>query len=223
LIIGAAGGVLGTRVYFKKKYEDIADDEIDRISDWYAKKVEDIVRVVDDEDEFTDNAPDLNSYASTKMNPEKQAEIKEKLVKNYEQTTNYANMFKNSKGEEVPYHEDPENVEGAEDLSNEEYDEYLKLNEKRAAEYKKGHIKIISEDDIDGLPGTYDIRELFFYAENDVITDENDVVIEDYERYIGDSIDKFDFRNSDEKKILVKNPEIDTVYEIRKYNTAFEG
>jgi hypothetical protein len=215
LIIGAAGGVFGTRTYFKKKYEEIADDEINHMRDWYEEKVSEVAEIIgddgsDDEQEFVGEDP------TVKIDPNKMSEIKEKLVRNYEQTTNYAKMYGIRKEEEAVDSDDE-----ATD-SDDEYREAEALNEERVAEHKDGKIKIISADDAGELPAYYSCSQLFFYRDNDVVTDENDIVMDDYERYIGDSLDKFGFRDSDEQTIWVKNPELDTVYEIRKFNTAFE-
>ena len=55
-----------------------------------------------------------------------------------------------------------------------------------------------------------------YYTEDDLLVTEENEVIEDVQRLIGDALTKYDFAKNDEKVIFVQNFELNTVYEIEK-------
>lgn len=98
MIVGGATGILGTRGILSKKYNKQFEECRDELEAYYQRR-----------DEYArkpheDNRKDRNEMSSKegvsrpggRMTPEERASIKEKLRKNYEQTTNYAAMYKAS-------------------------------------------------------------------------------------------------------------------------------
>jgi len=68
----------------------------------------------------------------------------------------------------------------------------------------------------------FDKVTLLYYTEDQVlVTADDNEPVDDVERLIGDALDKYGFRNNDEKVIYVRNFSRGTDYEIAKYNFAW--
>ena len=204
LIVGAGSGVLATWQYFKQKYEAQAQEEIQDALDYiretqpYGYKGESIM-----EDDAEINPTDSNLD-----------EIKEKLLKNEAQTTNYASMYKN-KNEVDPVQA---KFKEAEDLAEVETDEETP-EEQANREHQENRNKppqIISVEEYENLPAYITHETLYYYHYDEIVTDDNDNEIPDPETYIGDALDKYGFRESDEAIIFVMNYATDTAYEIQR-------
>ena len=84
MVSGAAVGILAVRTYYKKKYEkDYA------VLEEYYRGVDKYARQDHDEDE-DDGINSPETRPGGRMTPEERKEIKEKLNRNWEETTNYA-------------------------------------------------------------------------------------------------------------------------------------
>lgn len=228
--VGGAAGVLGTMSYFKKKYGAIADMEIEEMEKYYTKKNRELVELFE-EDEFQEESD---------LKDEKKSEIKEKLTRNYEQTTNYANMYKKNKDYEHGTNYDDiykkNKVERTELMEkdaerefpteDEEDENSMEYQARMATEDHKANMnrppKIISEESLGEIPGYIEHKVLFFYRIDDILTDEEDQIIDDPDYLLGDALDKFNFRESDETTIFVRNFALDTVYEVQKIEGEFE-
>jgi hypothetical protein len=230
LVAGAAAGVFGTRAYWKKHYEEVADAEIDEMSNYYQGKMHEMVNFFDGdevnpEEENSEQQNETEEDKDPKMDPEKAADIKEKLTRNHEQTTNYATMYKKKTltkedlEENAPEYGDVENDETLEDQSDRAIAE-------RATEDHQANMnrppKIISEDALGEIPAYYDNAVLFYYDLDDTVTDEDDNIIDEPGHLIGDCLDKYNFRDSKEQIIFVRNYALDTIYEIQKLHRTFE-
>lgn len=104
-IMGAAVGVAGTFGYAKKKYEEIAQEEIDSVKEVFSRKEND-TRVVAEKEttNFDTNKPDLTEYAAILK--------KEKYI-NYSEANE-----KDEEGKEImnkPYVIPPESFDDLED------------------------------------------------------------------------------------------------------------
>lgn len=222
MVSGAAAGVLAVRTYYKKKYEKdhAALEEYYRGVDKYARQDHD-----EDED---DGINSTETRPGGRMTPEERKEIKEKLNRNWEGTTNYAGMYREKNGytegklaeaqrpldQGEPGEEDPED----EELSTPEedaFDDHQK-NKNRSP-------KIISADVYSELPAHIDKKVLYLYAYDETVVDEDndDEPIEDYERLIGDALTKYGFIDNDERIIFVMNYSLDTCYEVQKVDASW--
>jgi len=76
-----------------------------------------------------------------------------------------------------------------------------------------------------GTDRTLDCIELTYYAGNDILANEDDEVIDEDVEYalLGDVLDRFGFRNSDQPKICVRNEKRGTDYMITKVRTKYIG
>lgn len=88
LAIGGVAGVLGARQYFKKKYEDIAQEEIDSVKEAFSRKKD------SDETEDSDSANDDE--------PETMEEAKQ-IMNDNGYFDEEIDVFEMKKSEEAPY------------------------------------------------------------------------------------------------------------------------
>lgn len=101
LAIGGVAGVFGTRKYFQDKYQKQYEADHDALEEYYHRTDEYARGDSDDEEEFEDdgvNPVETDSRPGGRMTAEQRAEIKEKLNKNWEGTTNYAGMYREKNG-----------------------------------------------------------------------------------------------------------------------------
>lgn len=122
--------------------------------------------------------------------------------------------------------EDPADNESPNDDETDNYDEGLEL-EKERIEDKNKKPKLIAASDF-GMDPKYGTLSLLYYTENDTLTIHDDedmgedvIYLDEIADFIGDALDKFDFRHSDEKVIYVRNFRRSTDFEITKVYGAF--
>lgn len=193
---GIVAGILGTKKYFEKK----ADTEIEEMRAYYEEEKKQIYADFNDALGYTaEDGEEVNPEEPSVQNQEEIELAKKKLAENNARTVNYAEMYKSK-------NEDPDPYEGSksEEMNN-EYDK----NKNRPP-------RIISYEEAGNLAAHIRSDTLFYYTENDVVTDEDGNVIEDYPRLLGDCLDKYDFSTSDETLIFVMNYELGVCYEVQK-------
>lgn len=98
LLVGGAAGVFGSKKYFENKYQKRYEKDHADLEEYY-QRVDGYAR--QDEEEFEDdgiNSPSVDSRPGGRMSAEERANIKEKLNKNWEGTTNYAGMYRTKNG-----------------------------------------------------------------------------------------------------------------------------
>lgn len=194
-LVGAGAGILTTKRYFEKK----ADAEIEEMRGYFENEKNQIYA------DFNDAL----GYSGEEVNPEQPAqnqeeieEVKKKLADNNTRTVNYAEMYK--KKEEDSY-------EGSK--SEEMNNEYEKNKDRPP--------RIISYEEAGNLGANIRTETLFYYTDNNTVADEDDNVIEDWPRLLGDCLTKYDFVNSDETLIFVMNYELGVCYEVEKILDEF--
>ena len=255
MVSGAAAGVLAVRTHYKKKYEaDFA-----ALEDYY-RGVDKYARQDHDEDEDDGiNSPETRSGG--RMTQEERKEIKEKLNRNWEGTTNYAGMYRVKDGHteqklaeaQHPLDQgedgetDPGDIEPAcincsyfdpeegyctvseehvnDDDSCSDFKEKVETPEEEAFEEhqknKNRPPKIISAEAYGELPAHIDKEVLYFFAHDEMLTDDNEEPVEEPERLVGDALTKYGFNESDEMIIFVMNYNLDTCYEIQKLDSSW--
>lgn len=152
------------------------------------------------------------------INPEVSDEVREALLKDW----NRPSLLSPESEVTMASIESPEDDE--EDPIKEEEKEELEHAEEMDREYKenKGRPpKIISAKDLGSVPEGYEEVIWDYYKFDDTVADEDMNEIVDYQRFIGDALDKFDFRNNDEDTLYVLSYEFAAVYEINKLYLSF--
>ncbi len=206
LIVGATSGILATMQYFKNKYSNIAEEQIAETENYFNNKYSKF-DMAEDEAEVNPIREDNNDSSNTgrengSLSKEKRDEIKEKLLKNHEITTNYAAIY-NEKHDPNPVDE-------------------LTEDELATAEHIENFGKpaqIITVDEYEALPSYIDRDTLYFYDLDEVVVDDEDEVIEDPTKLVGNCLEGF--VDSTDDIIFIWNPSIDTAYEIQRVPQAY--
>lgn len=84
---------------------------------------------------------------------------------------------------------------------------------------KNRHMKpeMVSKEFVEDNEDTFDKEEWIFWAEDGVVSDNDENIIDDYRRFIGDFIDETGFRYNEEDELIIFSHEYATIYEITKY------
>lgn len=228
IVIGAVGGFFGSKLYLQKKFQEQYDKDIAEMEAYYGR-TDEYKRENKKEVAVKDGDSDgSESREDGPLSSDKRREIKEKLVNNYNKTTNYAAQYQKYNSEHVTA-KDPElaaqiaEAESQHPMDDDEEDEIIYGSTDAARMNEEHHYnvgkppKIISAEQAGQLPAPYETKTLYYYNIDDVLVEEDaDHPVEDPQLLIGDALDKYDFRNSEEGMIFVQNFDLDTVYEIQK-------
>lgn len=231
LAVGGAAGVLTTKKYFQNKYQEQYEYDHMALEDYY-HRTDEYTRKPDsdEEEEFEDDGVnpvnETDSRPGGRMTPEERANIKEKLHKNWEGTTNYAAMYREKNG-----YTEHQLAEGQHPLDQGEFgeedpeDEAVETPEEEAFNEHRKNMnkppKIISADAYSELPAHVDKEVLYLWAYDETLCDENEEPVEEPERLVGDALYKYGFVDSDERIIFVMNYAMDVCYEIQKIDASW--
>lgn len=210
LAIGAAGGVTGCYLVLKKRfdrmYADLQNqmyDELDRRMEEFYEQHEEYLRESDDREILSD------------INAEEEDGGYQKYQNAYRPTGR------------VPYQneEDVAASDAEQTIANEEYESTPELDREafeRRNRDKRKQPRLITDQAFAELDQSIEKAVLLYYTENGVICDENDIPLEDPERFVGNCLDKYSFGSSDEKLVFIMNYELDTCYEVQKIQGFYE-
>lgn len=224
VVAGGIAGIFGTRHFLSDKYNKQFEECRAELEEYY-QRTDEYARVPhgDDQNDRKSNVlfPEEGiSRPGGRMSPEERASVKEKLQKNYKETTNYAAMYKTSNDVDPAEMEYPE-----EDSDEKNYDDQNEVSEEQAFEDHRKNMnkapKIISVETYSNLPAHIDQQVLYFYSYDEALCDENEEIIEDPGLLVGDALNKYDFADSDERCIFVMNYATDTCYEIQKVDASW--
>lgn len=187
-VSGAAIGIVGSCYYFKKKFYKLADEEIQAIREFYADKVSGLSERVDKAEE---------------------------AMKDPAEMSNYEEFSKQNKTDYSSYYDHPvDSDEEKEEPTDQNYELGLDASIDHDINHRLNP-KIIREDQYGENP-YYKTEVLHFYNEDEILTDENDEIIENEVLVVGHCLDKYNFRNDNMKSIWVRNYQFDTDYHIVK-------
>ena len=224
ILLGMAvgGGVFGFTAYSltKRKYISILRENTDN----YEKLLKEMSENVEDDipDEYKRYIPKEEKESDMpRISKDEKEIIKEKLRYNHEKTTAYANMY--NKPKDIIEAQLDEQTEAGEPVEDPE-EEVTNIFE---ASQKASNRKpvIISEEHYEEFvngSSAWDVEDLFLYNDG-VITNAEDKVIdgEELEVMLGDCLDKYGFRDSNEKMIYIQCFKLSTVYSIQKFEKPF--
>lgn len=196
LAVGAIGGIVAGAAYMKTKIEETVEERVDEevkkfVNDYFNN--DDESYEPDEEDMITDDSDPTQAYNSLH-------EFSERNTHKPDPTK----IFRD------PLAEHPEEPDEESDILEENP---IKREPKEDESMKDP--KLISEDKFDE-DDDYEKETLYYYNEDDVLTDESEQEIDNELYLLGDAMDKFDFRNSEERVIHVRNFELQTDYEVIK-------
>lgn len=225
--IGGGAGYLIANKLLKKKAEDEIQATIDRLEEQYAESNkaydrETLVNPIELEERYLEEDVKVTEEAADLVQTKDLREIRERLKRNWDGTTNYAAMYqaKEGDGEDPAESEHPEEDEpGSEDQNEEEksVEEAHELHQR--TKYKEP--TLISVEDLGDLPAHVDQKTLYYYQEDGVMTTEEDELVDDPCIFVGHCMEKYGFEDNDEDQIFVMNYGQDTVYEVQKIFGAY--
>lgn len=195
---GAAAGFAVAYIFVKKQYEERIskhEEEIQSVKE-YAKKL-------------------VEAYKNEAMKAEKKFEMsisksEENIVKEYTDYSALTREYDASVKEDT----DEEDLE-----ENEDYLEGLALSE--ITNSKKGPF-IISADEYDELPSV-EGQVLYYYANDGALVNEDEEMVEDPERFVGDLLISSGFTDDTSPVIYIRNLLLGSDYEITKVFSSFDG
>lgn len=189
-VVGALAGSVATWYLVKKKYEMLAQEEIEAVRDVYQKRAEEYSGEEESKDEPKTSInvkPDIQEYAKNKKTYVERTK------------TDYTSYSKTTVVEEEDKEEEEDQVDT---IESEDDDEPM-------VRARKPYV--ISPDEFMEL-GNYEAISLTYYADN-ILADDEDEIIEDYENTIGEgSLDHFGEYEDD--SVFVRNDALKCDYEI---------
>lgn len=124
-------------------------------------------------------------------------------------------------GAEIEENEDEEETEDDSEVVDPAEEEVKEANY-YAAERRKPKFITADTFDYEGR-GIYDKCDLYYYVYDDVLASEDEEIIDNIEHTVGNCLDKYGFKESDEGEIYVRNFYTMTDYRITKMFAAFSG
>lgn len=195
---GAATGALICFAILKEKYEELANEEIENIKDYYQKEMEKIDDAYEEELDNLINTMNRDMYEHDKR----------------EGTKTYVDYVKKYSPDEIvkdKYYDMP-----YPDVIDEDYHEDDELPEdppENDLQYEKPFV--ISREEFDEGYPHFDKITITYYAEDDVLADEQDEIIPDIEAVVGyDSLSRFGDMSDDDCVVYVRNGRLGADYEI---------
>lgn len=195
---GAATGALICFAILKEKYEELANEEIENIKDYYQKEMEKIDDAYEEELDNLINTMNRDMYEHDKR----------------EGTKTYVDYVKKYSPDEIvkdKYYDMP-----YPDVIDEDYHEDDELPEdspENDLQYEKPFV--ISREEFDEGYPHFDKITITYYAEDDVLADEQDEIISDIEAVVGyDSLSRFGDMSDDDCVVYVRNGRLGADYEI---------
>lgn len=195
---GAAIGALICFAILKEKYEELANEEIENIKDYYQKEMEKIDDAYEEELDNLINTMNRDMYEHDKR----------------EGTKTYVDYVKKYSPDEIvkdKYYGMP-----YPDVIDEDYHEDDELPEdppENDLQYEKPFV--ISREEFDEGYPHFDKITITYYAEDDVLADEQDEIIPDIEAVVGyDSLSRFGDMSDDDCVVYVRNGRLGADYEI---------
>lgn len=202
VVTGAAIGILAVKQKLEKKYDERYAQQIADMEAYYGR-TDQYVRTP------TETNYDGDSGNPEPMTEEERAAAKERLREGYQNNrVDYASMYRKDDQQEEENESEPEVDEGFE-----AHQDYQKNKDRPP--------RIISAEAVGEVPQYYDNQIWFYYSYDGVIASDDGEVIDDPERFVGDCLDRYDFRGSDEEFLFVQSFEHSTIYEIQKIKATY--
>lgn len=208
---GAVGSLITYLVVDKKKdtyYQECYERDVKKMEEYYEYKY-----THKDEEGTKEEITEKKEPSNEEQN----------ITVTSSNTVSSATAYKNEPKSRVDYSSYYDESDSDEEDNYEEEDEDARY-EREAEERLKNRDKpprIISSEAAADVPAYYDFQLLTYYEGNDILTDEEDSVIDCPELLVGDALTKYDFKNSKEQEIFVINYSMDVLYQISRKSGCF--
>lgn len=239
LVGSAIGGLLTYHFLVKKKLEelDLAIEECNKELSERDKKLDELKKEVDEAHEAAKEVEILRQYGSYGSDLALTVEEYKKL-RDGGPKKDYSRIHPGSSSADPADLEHPEEDYEEDNASDDDFDkneedviedpeeENFKNDILDANYYAKERRppKMISSEafEYDGR-GIYDKEDLYYYVYDDTLATEDEEIVADADYLIGDALDKYGFRTSDEDEIYVRNFSMTTDYRITKMFASYSG
>lgn len=198
-VAGVGIGSFVTRALIKKKYEDLIDEEIASVREHLTNKKE----VVEESEECVDeNGMPYKKYP-VENTPKTPLDVRRERVtrENYNNLTSI-------------YKTDPAELEHPMD-DDEDYDCSKNRGDMRAP-------YVISLGEFNEEMNHFDKTTIYFYEDDEVLTEENEEVINNVNDIVGrDSLEKFGCMSEDPEVVYVRNEKLGIDYEVIRLSRSY--
>lgn len=225
LVAGGLAGYFVTRKALQDEYAELANEEIESVKKHYqlvrkAGPYSDPERLVAErnESEEAQRVAQEHGYISDAPNelPIEPAPVK-KMETIFERAERDPSTFRNYNKPDTLI-EDAEEVIDEPEPDNASYDEFLELKKKRSRDVPY----VISIDEWAEEP-THDKITLYYYDEDDTLTDERDRVIPDTDQIVGpDALTMFGKFSDDKHIVYVRSERNEADFEVVRQGDSYE-
>ena len=224
------GGGIGTLVTYKitaKKFLKISDERVKSLEE-YIERLQserlshDLQYVQEsDEDDISDEGSDSGdnefSDVSLTVEPDGRSRISDIVAQNEKTYVRYSKLSQEGSAVDARYEQIAAQLEHPMDSGeDDEYEREMAEAEEWSEKANSASPPMVIEEHEFGATGYLDEIELYYFTVNKILTNENEEVIPDPERLIGDTITTSGFDSNDERYLYVRNYRTSTDYLIEK-------
>lgn len=220
------GGGIGTLVTYKitaKKFMKISDERVKSLED-YIERLQserlshDLQYVQEsDSDEGSDSGDNEFSEVNLVTDPDGRSRISDIVAQNEKTYIRYSKLSQEGSAVDARYEQIAAQLEHPMDSGeDDEYEREMAEAEEWSEKANSASPPMVIEEHEFGATGYLDEIELYYFTVNKVLTNENEEVIPDPERLIGDTITTSGFDSNDERYLYVRNYRTSTDYLIEK-------
>ena len=203
LAVGAIGGFIVAKIYYKEKMETEISEEIKEVTRVYSEKMKE--KGTTEGDKVGESSTKEEEKEVSKSNSEPQSHP-EDTPGGKNQKVSYTSF--SSKGVDTP----SDMIVKPKKTIKEEFEEDERENFLKGLEASERHErerrqkpKIIKYEDF-GEDPAYDMVPLVYYVNEEVLVNDDDgTEIDDWDMSVGDCLDKYGFRHNNEQIIYVRN------------------
>lgn len=212
--VGATCGIFGTKKYYQKKYKKQADEKIASVERYNEKLKAELKKA------YKNGAYSETLGYVVDKEPEKEkveegkAPETEKI--DYWEVSNKAHKKKvlEKKMQEMAEKEHP--TEDDIDEKEEIFRESEILRQKELNESMNDSDPYVMTEEEDAVDAISSRETLYYIMEDDMMYDEEDNLVPDYRRLVGDLIQDTGFNENEEDEIIIKNPSLGVIFTVSK-------
>jgi hypothetical protein len=216
-LAGIGAGAIGTYFLMRDQYETVVEEEEIEPGETSDEHVPGESNITDDmtkTDLITDSDNDEISVTKEGIEEKKVLVHRQsrynKMVRRYDKI---AHGDRNS--------DDPSELEHPED-DEEDYDKGERMTNEANRIYSKGSPYIISLEEFSDEAPNYDKSTIYYYADDNTLSDENEEIITDVISIVGDqALYSFGDRSEDPEIVYVRNEKLQIDYEIVCLNKSY--
>lgn len=222
------GGSIGTLVTYKitaKKFMKISDDRVKSLEDYIERLQSERLShdlhyaQESDSDDISDGDSGENEFSDVSLvtDPDGRSRISDIIAQNEKTYIRYSKLSQEGSAVDARYEQIAAQLEHPMDSGeDDEYEREMAEAEEWTEKANSASPPMVIEEHEFGATGYLDETELYYFTVNKILTNENEEVIPDPERLIGDTIVTSGFDSNDEKYLYVRNYRTSTDYLIEK-------